>query len=72
MFIASVNTGHYDWTALAETEKDVEAALLKAWARHCAQVPGVYRYLMRELIEDGEVNIHPIESGTVLRDGREI
>lgn len=69
MFIATVNTGRFEFQAIHGSEDDVHRSLLQAWRYHCRDYPDAQRTLMRDLLVDGEVTIVEIEVGTVLRDG---
>lgn len=78
MFIATINTGTYDWVAVGQTEKQATEALLEAYRKHCAeyaqrpQEPQPVAALMFDLIHDGCVNVHNVVPGSVLRDGQPI
>lgn len=72
MILATISTRHYEFVALGYTEGLALDALMLAWARHCDSVPGADPSLMAEAIEDGDVNLTPIDPGTVLRDGSPI
>lgn len=69
MVLATVNTGHFQFTALGADKEECDVLLLAAWRKHCRQVPHADALLMREIVADGEVNYSSIERGSVLRDG---
>jgi hypothetical protein len=69
MILATVNTGSMDWIALAHHGAAAQAALVAAYARHCATDTLADPALMAELVTGGDVNLYAIEPGMVLRDG---
>lgn len=72
MILAEVDTGHFQFQALAANEDDAYRMLLQAWRRHLKDYPDAERTMMRDLLRDEEVNFTKIEVGTVLRDGETI
>jgi len=68
MILATVNTGNFEFVAVAATEDDAIRFLLQGWRDHCADYYEADRNLMRDLIRGGEINIATVEHGTVLRD----
>lgn len=65
LFLAEMQTRHYDFTVVAESEEAARAAMAAAWEVHCDQT-GAYR----EAFDQDDVNVTPITPGVVLRDGR--
>jgi hypothetical protein len=73
MIIAEVQTGNFQFIALAADEDDAWRMLLQAWRTHSRRdYPGAAPRMMRDMLHDGTVNFTPIEVGTVLRDGEVI
>jgi hypothetical protein len=68
MVLATVDTGKFYFTMLAETESAAIDGLLAAWRRHCTET-GAHRDYMAALIGSESVDFTPISVGEVLRDG---
>lgn len=67
--LATVQSRHFEFQALAPTIEDAHDALLAAWEVHCRDYPGAEMGLMQRWIDDGEAQFHEITVGGVLRDG---
>ncbi len=64
VYVATVNTGHFDFMALGVSDDDARTRLLEAWAAHAQQTgatPG--------LIDRDEINVSSGAIGQVFRDG---
>ena len=72
MILATVDTGHFKWTALAYTRNQADRLLLKAWERHQKTSLAVDPQLMWDLIVADEVNYTSLAPGTVFRDDHPI
>lgn len=73
-FIATVDTGSFEWMALGTSEQDCNASLCNAYAGHVARSLDADPNLMWELIVAHEVNYAEFQAGTsstfiALRDG---
>lgn len=69
MILATVSTRNFDWTVVAPDEDAADAYLLNGYDKHVKQYPGADPDLMREMVEEGEVNYVELVVGRVLRDG---
>jgi hypothetical protein len=72
MILATICTGGYDWTVVAEDHQDADEALLEAYAKHTEQTPLADPALMAQAIEDGDVNYAACFFGEALRDGEAV
>lgn len=73
MILATVNTGHFDWTVVAASSEAAIEALLAAYTKHAEGYRGdADPALMASMLADGEVTFTPITLGVALRDGRPI
>ena len=72
LVLATVSTGHFDFTTVAASRADAAAALGAAWARHRRDYRDAEPDLMGRMITDGEVTFTEIGLGQVTRDGQVI
>lgn len=68
MCIATINTGHFDFTAVGVNANDAKRVLLEGWMEHCNQYPDAERGLMTNLIAGGDVQFTFIGLGQCARD----
>lgn len=68
LWLATFNSGHFDFTALGETRADVIEALRSGWEAH-SRVYDADPALLEEAIRDGEVDYTLVAVGDCLRDG---
>lgn len=68
MFLLVVETSHFTFHTVSQTEAEGHQSLLKAWKTHCQQT-GADKGYMKTLIDGGDVSAYPIAVGQVLRDG---
>lgn len=70
VWVATMSTASFDFTAVDETEEGARDAMKRAWMAHRRSVPKEYRasmYRWTDLIDD--VNIEEIPIGGGSRDG---
>lgn len=72
LVLATVDSSHFEFQALARSRAQAEKALLAAWVNHRRDYPGAQVDLMQRWIDDGEAQFHEIAVGGVLRDGETI
>ena len=68
MFIASFDSGNFDFVALGHDAAECDDALRRAWAEHVAQT-GANDDVMNVAIADCEVSYIEIFAGEAARDG---
>lgn len=64
MFIATVDTPHFRFLALGDTEVEARQALMKGWYAHCKE----YKRAERSYVQPDEICIGELEVGDCLRD----
>lgn len=65
MFIASIDTRHFNFTALDVTETQAKKTLMKGWAIHCEQYPEADP----EHVTMDDISITQLFVGQCTRDG---
>lgn len=68
LVVATWNSGHFDFMAVAHSANAAKAALLDGWMEHCNQYQDADRDLCREAILGGEVNFTFLYPGQCARD----
>lgn len=67
MFIAELDTPHFNFRAAGTTDKEARDAMRRGWAKHKRQMGGRASWVWADL-EDG-VNVYEISAGGSVRDG---
>lgn len=69
MFIATLDTAHFEFVALGNTFEQATQALREGWLEHGNQYEGVDRGYIERAIADGDVRVLRIGPGECARDG---
>jgi hypothetical protein len=70
----TVSTRHFRFSVLIDDDNISRGVHLleQGWHRHCEEYPRSDRDLMRELIDNGDIEVKTWTPGVVLRDGEPI
>ena len=63
MHIATVETRHFSFIALGETEEQAKKVLMQGWAVHCEETGASKHY-----ITDDDINVTELDVGQCARD----
>ena len=65
MFIAQVDTHHFNFTAVGNTESQAKEFLMRGWRKHCEYYPAADP----NHIQEDDISVVELEQGQCSRDG---